>query len=450
MRLFKRITESLLSDGEWCYSRRLRPDDPTQGWKLHVSATVISAPKVFAQVYPILRRQDVLFKVPRRLDLLMFLNSGLPHFSQIGKFLTIYPGSTAEALELARKLHAATRRLHGPEIPFDQRYRKDSLVHYRYGSFGKAKNGAAGPRSIIDPAGRSHPDRRAPDHAVPRWLDDPFQKSRPKSNRASTKSLLGSSYIRLKLIAQRGKGGVHEAVDLSVLPARLVIIKEGRRHGETAWDGQDGYARVKQEGRVLRALRNAGVPVPEVLHEFTQDGNRYLVLEKTPGRPLLPRNRVQPAKISWQRAAKILNRLGSLLHAIHSVGYVWRDCKPEHIFVSRGVISLIDFEGACRITDTDVFPWGSHYYLPPVYRREFAGRQPSTLEDDYALGVIVFQFLSGRFPPASARTCSRIYKGAHCPDHLRLEIENLLDSGSSEMATVFSSRIKQRTVRGLR
>jgi tRNA A-37 threonylcarbamoyl transferase component Bud32 len=426
MRLFKRITESLLSDGEWCYSRRLRPDDPAQGWKLHVSATVISAPKVFAQVYPILRQQDVLFKVPRRLDLLMFLNSGLPHFSQIGKFLTIYPGSTPEAVELARKLHAATRRLHGPEIPFDQRYRKDSLVHYRYGSFGKAKNGAAGPRSIIDPAGRSYPDRRAPHHAVPGWLDDPFQKSRPKSNRASARSLLGSSYIRLKLIAQRGKGGVHEAVDLSVLPARLVIIKEGRRHGETAWDGQDGYARVKQEGRVLRALRNAGIPVPEVLHEFTADKNRYLVLEKTPGRPLLARNRIQPARTSWRRAVRLLNQLSPLLEAIHRTGYVWRDCKPEHILVSRGKISLIDFEGACRILETRVLPWGSHPYVPAIYQKEIVRRRPGTLEDNYALGVVLFQFLSGQFPSSSARERAAVYKQTRCPDYLRAKVESFL------------------------
>ena len=181
MGLFERVTESLLPDGEWCYSRRLQPDDPAQGWKLHVSATVISAPKVFARVYPILRKQDVLFKVPHHLEMLMSLNIGLPHFSQVGKFLTIYPRSASEAVDLARKLHAATRGLHGPEIPFDCRYRKHSLVYYRYGSFYNSHTGAG---FIVDGAGKLHRDRRAPNCAVPRWLDDPFQELRTRSLRS--------------------------------------------------------------------------------------------------------------------------------------------------------------------------------------------------------------------------------------------------------------------------
>src|SRR5204862_1881453 len=97
-----------------------------------------------------------------------------------------------------------------------------------------------------------------------------------------------------KAKAQRGKGGVYEAVDLSVLPVRPVIIKEGRRHGETNWDGRDGYALVQHEATVLRELRKAGLPVPEIFREFTKNRNRYLVLEQITGRPLLAVERIQP------------------------------------------------------------------------------------------------------------------------------------------------------------
>jgi hypothetical protein len=186
-----RIRKLPLSDGHWSYSRCVRGGDPVQGWKIHVSATIISATDVFARVHPILRKHDALFKVPCRLDFLKSLNSGLSDFSQVGKFLTIYPRSTAEALGLARKLHAATRGLHGPEIPFDQCYQKRSLVHYRYGSFRPSNNGASGSGFIMDHAGKSHPDRCTPGYAVPRWLDDPFQKSRTKSNRVPARDLLG-------------------------------------------------------------------------------------------------------------------------------------------------------------------------------------------------------------------------------------------------------------------
>ena len=234
---------------------------------------------------------------------------------------------------------------------------------------------------------------------MPRWLEDPFQKT-PASN-SKKHGLLLRDLLVFKAKAQRGKGGVYEAVDLSVLPVRRVIIKEGRRHGETNWDGRDGYALIRHEAQVLRRLRSAGLPVPAIFREFTKNGNRYLVLEKIPGRPLLAAKRLQPARPSWRRAEKILDQLEPLLSRMHAAGWVWRDCKPSHILVHRGTVRLIDFEGACRIDQTELPPWGSPDYTSPASRGKFS-RRAGTLEDDYALGVIAFQFLSGKFPPAEA------------------------------------------------
>jgi hypothetical protein len=412
-----------LSDGNWSYSRVVRADDPRQGWKLHVSATVLSAAEVFARVEPILRKSDAFFKVPCRLDLLRSLNSGLVDFSQIGKFLTVYPRSTDEALELARDLHRATRGLSGPDIPFDARYRKESLVYYRYGTFRPWVDGTSG--FIHPPKGRRYRDKRAPRRAIPPWLEDPFQKS--QTPKAKMRGLFLREFLVFKAKAQRGKGGVYEAIDLSVLPVRRVIIKEGRRHGETNWDGRDGYALVKHEAQVLRKLRAAGLPVPEIFREFTQNGNRYLVLERIPGHPLLAAERAQPPRTSWRRAEAILEQLTPMLARLHAAGWTWRDCKPSHIFVHRGAVRFIDFEGACRKDQTELLPWGSSDYIPPRYHGKLS-RRAGTLEDDYALGVIAFQFLSGKFPPAAAHRRAAFYKRTRCPEPLREKIDRLLSS----------------------
>jgi hypothetical protein len=418
-----RIGHLPLSDGDWCYSRPIRKDDLAQGWKLHVSATILSATDVFARAEPVLRKYDALFKVPARLELLKSLNSGLADFSQIGKFLTIYPRSTDEALELARDLHRATRGLAGPRIPFDARYRKGSLVYYRYGAFRRAIDGTPG---FVRPVrGRRYRDKRAPGRAVPRWLEDPFQKTR--RNGSKRRGLLLRDLLVFKAKAQRGKGGVYEAVDLSALPVRRVIVKEGRRHGETNWDGRDGHALVKHEAQVLRTLRRAGLPVPEIFREFTKNGNRYLVLERIPGHPLLAGKQVQPSKTSWRRAARILEQLEPVLSGIHAAGWTWRDCKPSHIFVHRGRVRFIDFEGACRIAQMDLPPWGSPDYTSPASRGKLS-RRAGTHEDDYALGVIAFQFLAGEFPPAAVRHRPALYRRTHCPDVLREKIDRLLGS----------------------
>ena len=412
-----------VSDGTWCYSRRGAVADPAQGWKIHLSATVLSASEVLSRAAHVLLPKGVLFKAPLGLEFLNELNSGLPHFSQVGKFLTIYPRSTAEALDLGAALHAATRDLRGPEIPFDKRYRPKSIVYYRYGAFGPTRNDDAGAGLLRDPAGKAHEDRRAAGCAVPSWIEDPFGKFRAKSPRP--RGPIGEDYLAFKAIAQRGKGGVYEALDLSVSPARLVILKEGRRQGEVDLLGRDGYARVRNEARLLRLLRRAKISVPELYAEFTQNGNRYLVLEKIPGRPLLPRRRVQPTNPAWPRAQKILDQALPLLAQVHAAGWVWRDCKPSHIFMHGGAMGLIDFEGACRVKDTRVLPWSSPNYGPPIYERALA-RRPGTLEDDYGLGVIAFQFGTGEFPPAEQRRRARVYKQTRCPDALRTRIETLL------------------------
>lgn len=421
----RRLTTLSACDRVWRYSRLPRSDDPLQGWKIHLSATLLTANEVFSRVRPILVRRDAWFKVAAHLEFLTQLNAGLTEFSQVGKFLTVYPRTTGEAVELARELHAATRGLAGPQIPFDARYRKNSLVYYRYGCFRASVKGAAAPGLITDLTGKSHLDRRAPGCAVPRWLDDPFNKPHSRVDHSQYGGPLAPDYLPFRAISQRGKGGVYEAVDLSVSPARRVIIKEGRRHGETTWDGEDGCERVKREGRVLRALRRAGIPVPQVFRELNRAGNHYLVLEKITCRTLISPRKMQPAKPSWQRALRVLDQLGAVLARIHETGWVWRDCKPSHIFLRGGAIRLIDFEGACRIDERRVSPWGSPNYVPVVYRGEFY-RRAGTLEDNYALGVVAFQFMAGEFPPRHAGRRRVLFQRSGCPDFLRVQIENLL------------------------
>src|SRR5262249_35076747 len=148
-----------------------------------------------------------------------------------------------------------------PKIPFDAHYRKNSLVFYRYAPFlGVDRDDNA---KIVDTAGRLRRDVRDRAHAVPKWLRDPLNKRSAKSNGSRIPAWIGMGLLPFKALAQGGKGGVYQGVDLSVSPPRLVIIKEGRRHGETDWVGQDVFARIKHKGRILRRLHRRGLPVPK-------------------------------------------------------------------------------------------------------------------------------------------------------------------------------------------
>jgi hypothetical protein len=323
--------------GGWRYSRGHSTAGDAQGWKLHVSATIHSATEVLGAALPILNAAEVPWKVPRDLEHLAQLNRGAAGNSQVGKFLTIYPRAADEAVKLARELHLATRGMAGPAVPFDRPFLKRSLIYYRYGCFRPAADGSPGLLRRAD--GKLVRDRRAPDMAVPRWVQNPFDSppgAQPESS--PLQLLLRGTYLLVRAHSHRGKGAVYEALDLAGGEGRSVIIKEGRRHGETDWSGVDGAARVRWEGRVLRKLRDTGIPVPEVLEEFTHDGTRYLVLERIDGRPV--RERARP---SWRSAANLLAKVAPMLDRIHAAGYVWRDCKPAHLLQTTRGLRVIDF-----------------------------------------------------------------------------------------------------------
>lgn len=176
-----------LADGANCHLTEQHPfmqvtfqgtTYPDQGWKLHVSATPRTAGAVFAACWPILADARATFKViePGELAEMNGLNASR---SQVGKFLTVYPGSDAEAVQLAVKLHESTRGMAGPRIPSDRPLAPGSLVHYRYGGF--VDQTVVTPEGelvpvIHEPSGRPVPDRRKPWFQPPPWLLDPLRR----------------------------------------------------------------------------------------------------------------------------------------------------------------------------------------------------------------------------------------------------------------------------------
>jgi serine/threonine protein kinase len=387
----------------WRLSRLPSSDDPEQGWKIHISATVLAANAIFEKVAPLLNSLGLLFKAPKSLDELKKINCGLYYgFSQVGKFITVYPASPEQAVWLARKLHQLTHRLPGPAVPYDRPFCRDSRIYYRYGSFSFLEmENPDGTRTLAirDLEGKLIPDRREPGSAAPDWATDPFPRqplrSKNKSPEASSPKAFFKAY---EAISQRGKGGVYRALDLNPLPARLCILKEGRRDGETDWDGRDGYWRVQHEADVLSALSLAGVNVPKVYASFEAGKHYYLVTEFIEGDNLQGKLFSARKKLSLSEAIRYGIQLAGVLSEIHAAGWVWRDCKPMNLIISKeGVLRPLDFEGACRTTMPDKSPWGTSGYIPPELRKEVpAGTKLP--EDLYAFGATLHQLFSGRIP----------------------------------------------------
>lgn len=93
-------------------------------------------------------------------------------------------------------------------------------------------------------------------------------------------------------------------------------------------------------------------------------------------------------------------QIASILDTLHTAGWVWRDCKPSNLAVTKqGTLRPFDFEGACLDTETNPLSWATPTFTPPEINEK--PYRTSSVEDLYALGVTMYYLLAGRFPPTS-------------------------------------------------
>ena len=374
----------------WRYGNTALKDEIVQGWKLHISATILNANDVLKAVAPVLNELQVPFKAPVSMNELMKINAGIYYgYSQVGKFITVYPHEQSKVVELANNLYQRTLPFSSPHVPFDGGFMPNGSVYYRYGAFRNSfavdSEGVQTP-TIRTASGEIIPDDRTITCSAQYGIPNPF---RLHPNAAGGTSPLDSKYRIFEALSQRGKGGVYKAYEFGIDPPRLCIVKEGRKDGEVQWDGRDGAWRVKRERLVLSELRCRGLNVPSVIDTFELDGNFYLVTEFINGETLKELLRNKERSIRPTEFLDLAGQLAKLLAMIHSAGWVWRDCKPANLIVSDdGSLRPIDFEGACILAESDPLPWST-----PGYSRSGAFYEETTKaeagDDLFALGSTI-------------------------------------------------------------
>ena len=153
--------------------------------------------------------------------------------------------------------------------------------------------------------------------------------------------------------------------------------------------------RFRREQEIGEQLNHPGLlkAVPD------QDRSRsYIVMEWFEGQPLS--QVMAEEKITSERAVRIAIAICRTLEYIHNHGIVHRDLRPEHILVgAEDHIKLIDFGAAGqaagrRITFTSIsqFTGGSEYISP----EELKGKRGDARSDIYAVGLILYEMVTGR------------------------------------------------------
>ena len=391
---------SLDPDAKWVQAAHAQAHTPPQGWKLHVSATVLSAEAVLRRVLPVLLSEPGHFKAAPTSRALNALNEGRAGLSQIGKFLTVYPQDEAQAVRLAAALDEATRGLAGPRIPSDRPLAQGSLVHYRYGGFGgrrlRTPLGENLP-AIVTPDGTIIPDTRGTAYDPPAWADDPFLAAGLSTVLPAPSPLVGGRYLRTTTLHQSPRGAVFLAVD--TVASRPCVVKMARRAAAVGRDGRDAPDRLRHEAAVLAALApDPRFPAPLTLE--TQDGELYLAMEDVEGETLevvVGRRAKLGAFLTGNQVRAWALELADMLHTVHARGYVYRDLKSPNVVVALdGRLRLLDFELAHALSSTEPADGrGTRGYVSPQQARD---ETPDPADDVYGLGAVLYFMATGAEP----------------------------------------------------
>lgn len=165
-----------------------------------------------------------------------------------------------------------------------------------------------------------------------------------------------------------------------------------------AYAGKLEIARFLGEAEAVAAVRH-----PQVIQVYgfgEVDGRPFFAMELLTGGSLAARLK-ERGPMNPNAAAELVAKLADGVEAAHGLGIVHRDLKPDNVlFDAADVPKIVDFglakRGSADLTATGAI-MGTPSYMAPEQaagRTKFCG--PSV--DVYALGVILFECLTGRAP----------------------------------------------------
>lgn len=204
--------------------------------------------------------------------------------------------------------------------------------------------------------------------------------------------LIDDRYRLVAILGEGGMGAVYEALD--IITRRRVAIKFLKP--EVAKD-KENLARFEREARAMATLSHQNIV--SVLNVGSYQGLPYMINELVTGKTL-EQELDNRTKFTYLEAIDILDQLCTAVKTAHHKNVIHRDVKPSNIYISSdGIVKLGDF-GIAEFSHTkkltqDSSILGSAHYLAPEICQ---GKKATSQSDIYALGITLFQLVTGRIP----------------------------------------------------
>lgn len=259
-------------------------------------------------------------------------------------------------------------------------------------------------------------------------------------------TLLEQHLTRYQIINRLGSGGmatVYRAKDKNL--DRLVAIKvmhEHLGHDETFKD------RFEQEARFI-----AGFTHPNIVQVYDFDTIEageskiyYMVMPMLGDDTLvefLESCREKGATLPHERIKEIISDLADALDYAHQRGMVHRDIKPANILFDENNRAVLTDFGIARLAENSNLTAEGTIIGTPAYMspEQATGNEVDYRSDIYALGIILFELLTGRPPFDDESTVSVLLKHAQTPPP---SVSQYMDKINSELDKVLNKVLAKR------
>jgi eukaryotic-like serine/threonine-protein kinase len=258
-----------------------------------------------------------------------------------------------------------------------------------------------------------------------------------QTNEAAKQQGAPAGYEIVGNLGGGGMGIVYKAIQTKLKrPVALKMILAG------AHAGPEELARFRREAETVARLEH-----PNIVHVYDygdQEGLLYISMEYVDGGTLASNFKGEPQPV--RQSAQLAEILARAMHWAHQRGIIHRDLKPANVLLTAhavpkitdfGLAKLMD-DGPCQTRSGAVL--GTPSYMAP---EQALGRPkeigPAT--DVYALGVILYEMLTGR-PPFKADTASETLEQVRSQEPV--SVSKLLPKVPRDLETICSKCLQKR------
>ncbi|MCX7831624.1 MAG: serine/threonine protein kinase [Actinobacteria bacterium] len=198
-------------------------------------------------------------------------------------------------------------------------------------------------------------------------------------------SKINDRFVLVKKIGEGATSQVFEAIDNSLnrnVAVKIIPKKDSLEE------------RIKREIKITASLNHPNIVT---LYDFLASNDSYIVvmeyIEGVSLRKMLEKRK----KLPWDKAVFVAIQIASALEEAHKKSIVHKDIKPENVLISKdGKVKLGDFGISSLITrEKSGLVSGTIGYMSP---EQITGKYVDETSDIYALGVILYEMLTGINP----------------------------------------------------